>query len=165
MFFLVLCLVVASLTVTDTSAAVDGISGLRLQDQYGEHHSLAEHNGHVTVVMVVTVKRLRNIKPWERSLREQFDDIRYLRIADVPEDSRATYASVAAKLGERVPEGVPVAIDMERAWANQLGLDTDRPNLLIFDRDGRLVTTFRGLCTPELLAPVVHRLESTVGGS
>jgi hypothetical protein len=66
---------------------------------------------------------------------------------------------VAEKLSARVPEGVSVLIDIDRRWAAALDLDTGRPNLLIIDPEGRLTATFRGLCTPELEAPVMHRLE------
>lgn len=161
MLTFLLCMLVASPVPVESPATIEALASLVLQDQYGDVHSLADHRGQVVVAMVVTAKRLRNIKPWERSLRELIDGVAYLRIADIPDDSPASYASVAAKLGERVPDGVPVLIDMERVWATRLGLDTSRPNILIFDRAGRLVSTSQGLCTPELLAPVVHQLEST----
>jgi hypothetical protein len=138
--------------------SVDAISGLRLRDQYGLQDSLAEHRGHVVVVLAVTAKRLRNVKPWERHLRERVDGIHFLRVADVPADSKATYDSVAAKIRERAPEGVSVLIDVDRLWATELELDTGRPNLLIIDRDGQLIASYRGLFEPELLEPVVGQL-------
>jgi hypothetical protein len=139
--------------------SVGAVSHVLLGDQHGLQDSLAEHRGNVVVVMVVTAKRLRNIKPWERHLRERVDGVHYLRIADVPADSRATHDTVAAKIRERVPEGVSVLIDMERVWATELQLDTERPNLLIIDRDGSLIGSFRGLFTPELLEPVVDQID------
>jgi len=147
----------AALAVSQGS--VDTVSGLLLRDQHGQQDSLAEHRGHVVVVTVVTARRLRNIKPWERNLRERFDGIHYLRIADVPADSRADHDAVAARIRERVPEGVSVLIDMDRVWATELQLDTERPNLLIIDRDGRLVATSGGLFSPELLQPLADQLE------
>lgn len=158
MFPFVISLVVSSL-VAVSQDPVGTVSHVLLRDQHGFQDRPAEHRGHVVVVTVVTAKRLRNIKPWERHLRERFDDIHYLRIADVPGDSKASYDAVAAKIRERVPEGVSVLIDMDRVWATELQLDTERPNLLIIDRDGRLVATSGGLFSPELLEPVVDQLE------
>jgi hypothetical protein len=162
---LLLSTLITGAAVAGSQSSVDAVSELQLRDQYGHEDSLAEHRGEVVVVMVVTVKRLRNIRPCERQLREQFEEIHVLRIADVPEDSPATHESVTAKLGEHVPEGVSVLIDLDRIWATELGLDTGRPNLLVIDRDGRLITTFRGLCKPELFAPVVEQLEKLLEGS
>ena len=141
------------------SESIEAVSDLRLRDQYGQQDSLAEHRGNVVVVMVVTAKRLRNIKPWERHLRERVEGVHYLRVADVPADSKADHDSVAARLRERVPEGVPVLIDIERVWAKELELDTARPSVLIIDRDGRLTSSSGGLFAPELLEPVVDQLE------
>jgi hypothetical protein len=150
--------------VAGSQSPIDAVSRLQLRDQYGHEDSLAAHRGEVVVVVVVTVKRLRNIRPCEQQLRERFEEIRVLRIADVPDDSPATHESVAAKLGEHVPEGVSVLIDLDRNWATELGLDTGRPNLLVIDRDGRLISTFRGLCKPEPFAPLVNELEDLLGG-
>jgi hypothetical protein len=152
-------LVMVGVAGADTGGGIEPLAGLRLADQYGELHSLGEHRGQVVVVMVVSAKRLRNIKPWERRLRERFDELHYLRIADVPADSKAARDAVASKLIERVPEGVSVLIDMDRQWADQLGLDTARPNLLIVDPEGSLVASFRGLHSPQLEAAVIHHLE------
>lgn len=148
----------------DESADLGQLSQLNLRDQYGAEDSLAAHRGQVVVVMVVTAKRLRNIRPWERDLRERFEDIEYLRIADVPEDPPATYDEVAQKLVERVPEGVSVLIDLDRRWATTLGLDTSRPNILVFNSDGKLVSAHRGRHDPELAAQVLEGIEAVVGG-
>jgi hypothetical protein len=149
-------------TVGVPQDVVEAVAGLQFRDQYGGEDSLAEHRGHVVVVMAVTAKRLRNIKPWERHLRERVDGVHFLRVTDVPAGSKATRSSVAARLRERVPEGVSVLIDMDRVWATELELDTGRPNLLIVDRDGRLIATFRGLFRPELLEPVVDVLQQAL---
>ena len=147
------------------SIAVNELSELRLRDQYGDEDSLAAYRGQVVVVMVVTARRLRNIKPWEADLREQMEGVQYLRIADVPEGSPADSDQVAEKLRERVPDEVPVLIDMERRWATTLVLDTDRPNLLLVDARGRLVATFRGRYTPQLAADVIEALKKIQGAS
>jgi hypothetical protein len=147
-------------TIAETATAE--VVDLPLKDQYGVEDSLAAHRGQVTVVIVVTAKRLRNIRPWEEALRERFDTITFLRITDVPEDSSATFDQVAAKLEERVPEGVSVLIDMDRVWADALALDTGRPNVLIFDADGHLVTSQRGKYSPELVSEIISALETLV---
>jgi len=150
-------MLLAGAVVAGSAGGIDAVRSTELEDQHGNSDSLAAHRGEVVVVMVVTARRLRNLKPWERELRERFDRLVYLRIADVPSDSPADTESVAAKLQERVPDDVSVLIDMERIWATALDLDTDRPNLLLIDRDGELVTSIRGLCVPELVQPLVNR--------
>ena len=140
------------------TAGIDAVRTVELTDQYGTTDSLAGHRGHVVVVMVVTAKTRRNIKPWERELRNRVDHVHIIRVTDVPSDSKATEDSVTATLLQRVPEGISVLIDMDRVWATALDLDTDRPNLLLIDPDGRLVTTVRGLCAPELSQPFVDRV-------
>ena len=134
-----------------------------LRDQYGTTDSLAAHRGHVTVVMIVTAKRLRNIKPWERDLRERYQQLHVLRIADVPPESQATHDQVAAKLRERVPDEVPILIDLDRTWASALGLDTGRPTLLVVDADGATVAQVRGRHTPELAAEISAALDVVLG--
>jgi hypothetical protein len=127
------------------------VARLELVDQHGITDSLAAHRGHVTVVMVVTARRLRNLKAWESELRERYEEIHFLRIADVPpQDPPVTREQVARKLASRVPEEVSILIDLERRWATELELDTGRPNLLLFDEDGRLGASFRGRMEPEL---------------
>jgi len=44
-----------------------------------------------------------------------------------------------------------VLIDIERRWARDLQLDTSRPNLLLFDRHGKIVARERGRAERELV--------------
>lgn len=140
---------------------LESLRALELPDQFGGVDSLDAHRGRTVVVMVVTAKRLRNLKPWERDLRERFPDgdrVDFLRITDLPDDSPASTAEVADKLRERVPDEVPVLIDLERRWATALGLDTSRPNLLLVDAGGALVGAFQGRHEPGLAARVAADL-------
>jgi hypothetical protein len=141
-----------------------GLLELTLVDQYGESGRVADHVERPTVVIIVTARRLRNVKPWERALRDRFPEIDIVRITDVPEDSPATVENVSAKLRERVPEGVSVLIDMDRRWAAALGLDTSRPNLLVLDADGGLVASVRGRHDPELEDQVATAITDLMGG-
>jgi hypothetical protein len=138
------------------------VADLELTDQNGASDSLAAHRDHVVLVMVVTAKRLRNLKAWEKELREPYEGIHYLRIADVPEAPPVTHEQVARKLAARVPEGVPILIDLERRWSREMELDTGRPNLLLFDRHGRLSAAFRGRMEPALLDEVRAALDRLV---
>jgi len=131
-------------------APIDAVSTVELQDQYGERDSLAAHRGRLVLVLVVTARRLRTIRPWEEDLRLRFDDLAVLRVADVPADSKASPGQVAEKLRERVPEGVSVLLDLDRRWATALGLDTGAPNLLVIGPDGELLKAFAGRHDPEL---------------
>ena len=139
-------LLVLTLGAVSPGAARDvgPLAELRLRDQRGQEDSLGSHRGRVVLVTVVHAKRLRKLKGWEAALRERLDGVDYIRIADVPADPPVTHDQVAEKLRERVPEDVSVLIDLERKWALSLELDTDQPNLLIFDREGRLVSSYRG---------------------
>jgi hypothetical protein len=160
MLALLLTVLALSPIAADAEADLAELGAVKLTDQYGAEDALARHRGRVVVVMVVTAKRLRNIRPWERDLREHFDDeIDYLRITDVPEDSPATQERIAAKLVDRVPDGVSVLIDVERRWATALALDTSRPNILVIDGDGVLVSAYHGRHSPELAAVVIERLK------
>jgi hypothetical protein len=135
------------------------LSELGLPDQHGNQDSLAAHRGNVVVAMVVTARRLRNLKGWERDLRARFEEVDFVRVADVPEDPPVTYRDVADKLATRVPEEVAVLIDIDRRWSSALDLDTGRPNLLLIDADGRLVASFRGRAEPALVDEVASRIE------
>jgi len=157
---LVLSLVAASSSFAE---AVPAAADAALPDQHGRTDSVAAHRDHVTVVMVVTAARLRNLRAWQKELQERFDSVHFLLIADVPAEPAVTYERVAEKLAQRVPEEVSVLIDIERRWAEELDLDTDRPNLLLFDRQGLLVSTFRGRERPELVEQVSQALEALVG--
>lgn len=157
---LVLAAQILAVTVPDPTAALVSLRPLAMVDQHGVEDTVAAHRGPV-VVMVVTAKRLRNLRPWERDLRDRFDALDIVRIADVPEDSTATLEQVSAKLRERVPDDVPVLIDIDRRWAGELGLDTSRPNILVLDRRGVLVAAVQGRHDPELAAEVSAAIESS----
>jgi hypothetical protein len=133
-----------SATLPADTPDVRPLAGLKLRDQYGRQDSLEAHRGQVVLVTVVHAKRLRKLKSWEKALRERLEEVHYLRIADVPTDPPVNYEDVAEKLRKRVPEEVSILIDLEGRWAEALDLDTSQPNLLIFDRSGRLVSSYRG---------------------
>ena len=114
------------------------------------------------VIVVVHARRLRGLKTWEKHLRERYEGLSYARIADLPAESGATYEDVAAKLRERVPEGVRVFVDVERSWARELGLDTSRPNLLLLDDAGNLTATFQGRFETTLFEQVCDAIGETL---
>jgi hypothetical protein len=163
MLHIVLLILAIGAGATGAPDPLDGLRTLELPDQFGGVDSLDAHRGRTVVVMVVTAKRLRNLKPWERDLRDRFpggERIDFLRITDIPEDSPASVAEVADKLKERVPDQVPVLIDLERRWATALGLDTSRPNLLLVDDGGALIAAFQGRHDPALAARVAADLSA-----
>ena len=152
------------LSVLATSAGsprdVGSLASLVLRDQRGRPDSLRAHRGHVVLVTVVHVKRLRKVRGWEEAIHERLGDrVQYLRIADVPRKPAVSYEDVATKLRDRVPDEVSVLIDLEQRWATSLGLDTDQPNLLVFDRAGRLVSSYRGRPDELLVTYVARDLE------
>ena len=158
----------AALALSSVTPAVPAeqpptVSAVELRDQHGRPHTVAEARGEVVVVMVVTASRLRNLRGWQIALQERFDQARYMLIADVPAQPQVTWDRVAEKLVRRVPDEVPVLIDIERRWATELELDTELPNLLVFDRQGRLAERFRGRRDAALLAEVSRALERLTG--
>jgi len=156
-----ICAILGSVLLLGLPAEV---AELVLPDQRGDRDSLSAHRGKVVVVMVVTAQRLRNLKGWERDLRERFEELEFLRVADVPEDPPVTYRDVADKLAARVPEEVAVLIDIDRRWSSALDLDTGRPNILLIDRQGHLIARFRGRPEPELVEEVSLRIEELLRG-
>lgn len=159
MSLLLSTVLLGALTIGQTPAVAE----LDLLDQNGVADRLANHTDRVVVVMVVTARRLRNLKGLERDLHERYDDVYFLRIADIPEDPPVTREQVAHKLNKRVPEEVSILIDIERHWAGELELDTGRPNVLLFDREGRFVAAFRGRAEPELLDEIHAVLDELTG--
>jgi hypothetical protein len=160
----VLAFVGAILLAVASVGSAPRVAELPLPDQYGEEDSLAAYRGEVAVVIVVTARRLRNVRAWEEELRGRYEAVRFLRITDVPEDSPASLDDVARKLRKRVPEGVRVLIDLHRAWATELHLETGRPNVLVFDRQGRLNLSVRGLAEPSLLDQVAGAIDALEAG-
>ena len=154
---------IALLAALLLSAPTHDVAGVTLTDQRGRTDRLVDHRDRVVLVMVVTAKRLRNLKAWERDLHERFEALDFLRVADVPSEPPVTVEQVSAKLVRRVPERVSILIDIERAWATQLELDTQRPNLLLYDRQGRLAAQFRGRHEPELAARVADEIARLLG--
>lgn len=116
-----------------------------LLDQFGVPDSLEAHGEQVRLVIVVSAKRLRRLKPWEEALWGEYPNLPILRVADIPRTAPTSYEDVAAKLRKRLPEDVPVLIDLDGVWAERFGLDVSVPNLLIFAPDGTLVATHAGM--------------------
>jgi len=138
------------------------IAALELTDQYGNTNSLLRQRGGAVVAVVVSVRRLAMIERWERDLSERVPGIRFLNIADLPDDAPVDAGRTAATLRKRVPEGVSVLMDPERRWATSYGLDTGLPNLLVFDAEGRLLARFRGRWNDKLAAEVASRVPRPV---
>lgn len=130
------------------------LAALELRDQYGNPDSLARRLGSPVVVVVVSVRRLAMIEKWERDLAERVPGIRFLNVADLPTDVPVDLDRTALTLQKRVPPGVHVLMDPARAWATTLALDTELPNLLVFDAAGQLTARFRGRWTAGLAAEV-----------
>ena len=144
------------------ATAVPDIAEISLRDQYGQEDSVAAHDDAVVVVIVIDAKRLRKIKAWEKGLLERIPGLEFMRIADVPSEPPVTEARVAEKLIARVPKGVSVLIDMDRRWATALSLDTSQPNLLLFNRQGKIAARYRGHPTDGFLERVATRVRQVL---
>ena len=129
---------------------VGALAALELRDQYGNADSLAAHRGAPVVAVIVSVKRLSMIERWERELSRKVPGVQFLNVSDLPPDVAVDLERTAATLRKRVPTGVKVLIDATRQWATVLGLNTDVPNLLVFDASGQLRQRYRGRWTAAL---------------
>ncbi len=147
-----------------TGSIESPILSLELRDQYGNTNSLLRQRGGAVVVVVVGVRRLSMIERWERDLSQRVPGIRFLNVADLPDDAPVDAGRTAATLRKRVPDGVPVLMDLDRRWATSYALDTALPNLLVFDAQGRLLARFRGRWTDELAAQVASTVPRSVLG-
>lgn len=134
-------------------------SPLPLRDQFGRADGLERHRGKTVVALVVTAKQLRALKGWELELQKRLAGVSFLRVADVPEQPPVTWERVAGKLRERVPQQVPIGIDLARSWATTYELDTSEVNVLVFGPDGELAARFRGRRSKPLLDEVVAAVE------
>jgi hypothetical protein len=137
-----------------------------LRDQLGRAGGLEQHRGTTVVALVVTAKRLRSLKGWQVELDKRLTSVAYLRVADIPKEPPVDYERVAAKLRERVPDEVPIGIDLARSWATSYDLDTGEVNLLVFDPRGELAARFRGRRSQALVAQVaaaVARVQRSEG--
>ena len=129
---------------------IGALAVLELRDQYGNPDSLAAHRGAPVVAVIVTVNRLSMIERWERDLSGHIPGVQFLNVTDLPPDVAVDLERTAATLRKRVPAGVRVLMDPTRQWATVLGLNTDVPNLLVFDASGQLRQRYRGRWTAAL---------------
>ncbi|MGI9341780.1 MAG: TlpA family protein disulfide reductase [Gammaproteobacteria bacterium] len=147
--------VVLSVGVPVSAAADPGTPELpQLVDQFGAPVTLDRDAGEIQIAIVVSAKRLRRIKAWEKALRKEFPDLTVVRVADVPRSSPTDYEKVAEKLRKRLPEDVPVGIDLAGEWASALDLDTSVPNVLVFDQAGELAYRQSGMYKKSLYPPL-----------
>ncbi len=138
-------LTAAALLVAAGAGMATDTAALTLRDQFGQTGGLADDVDGLQVAIVVSAKRLRRIKPWEQAIRQIDAEVPVIRVADVPRTPPADYDAVADKLKKRLPEDLPVLIDLDGVWMETFGLDTSVPNILIFDGTGKLRSTLTGM--------------------
>ena len=149
-------LVVASAVVEVVSEGRAAALAARLRDQNGRPGGFEPAGRQPTVVFVVSAARLRRLKAWETSLRQRFEGLRFVRVADVPPSRPpARYDDVARRLREHVPRDVSVLIDVDRFWATGFEIDSRQVNVLVLDAAGHLAGQLAGDPTPERLAQAV----------
>jgi hypothetical protein len=138
-----LLILLSSVSLAAQSGGEESVVPLR--DQFGVARGLDQHSGQVQIAIVVTAKKLRRLKPWERAIRENYPDLPVLRVADVPVTAPTEHEQVAEKLRKRLPEDVVVLIDLDGVWSQRYQLDVSVPNLLVFDARGELRSVHSGL--------------------
>jgi hypothetical protein len=144
-----------------TLAAGHPADAVVLLDQHGKADSLGAHRGRRVIALIAQARRLRHLKGWEVQIREALEDpeaVDFLRVADVRPGRGTTRERVLAKLDGRVPPEVSILIDLEGAWREGFGLDTQEPNVLLFDAQGRLVHRFLGRVSRRAAAQVAARV-------
>ena len=157
---------------TASWGAESPVNDVVLVDQHGKGDSLGAHRGRLVVALVVQSRRLRQLKGWELRIREALDDpeaVHFLRVADIRPGRGTTRARVLSKLEGRVPPEVSILIDLAGEWREGLGLDTRKPNVLLFDVDGRLLHRILGPVSPsvaeELAARIAELAERAMKGA
>ena len=136
-----------------------------LPDQHGEMGGLQNQPQALQMVIVVSAKRLRRLKPWERELRERYPDLGLLRVADVPVSSPTPVEEVAARLRKRLPADVDVLIDLDGTWAGQYNLDISVPNLLLFDSDRSLIVQHAGFYKRQRFEALAVDIDQAIAGT
>ncbi len=128
-------------------------SGLpSVDDQFGDAVGVENSGSDVQVAILVSAKRLRRIKKWEKALRERFPDLAIVRVADVPRNAPTEYEVVAEAFRKRLPPDLSVGIDLAGAWASELQIDPAVPNVLVFAGDGELEAVHSGMFSSALFA-------------
>lgn len=147
----------ASLVFADVAEGIYLPGALR--DQHGFSGGLDKQSSQIQIAIVVSAKRLRRIKPWEKALLEYDDGLRLIRVADVPQSTSVQYQQVADKLKKRLPEDVNVLIDLDGLWVGAFDLDSSHPSVLIFSQAGRLLAQHEGMYKKKLFAALLADLE------
>jgi hypothetical protein len=137
-------LLLAGAAALAAPASLGDLPALELTDQRGGRDSLAAHRGQPVLVVVVDARRMALVRRWEQQILGRYPDLRVLTVADVNETRRPELGRVQAVLARRVPPEVAVLIDLDRAWARQLELDTTVPNLVLVNAVGEVAAQFRG---------------------
>jgi len=152
--------------VTRSGARLPAALTAALRDQHGRTDSVDAHLGRPLAVFVVSARRLRRLKDWQRELDRRIEGVEFVRVADVPPERGQpppSFEDVAATLRKRVPEEVPILVDLERRFARELDLDTREVNVLLLDAGGGSVARLRGRPTPETLEQAVNLLLALPG--
>ena len=136
-------LLAAAAGLAQAAGVADAPVGLK--DQFGAEGGLDTAAAERQIAIVVSAKRLRRLKAWERAVREIDADVNIVRVADVPRTAPTEYERVAEKLRKRLPPDVPVLIDLEGVWASVFELDVNVPTVLVFGADGTLLARHAGM--------------------
>jgi hypothetical protein len=150
------------------AAAVLSSLTAALRDQYGRSDPAEAGPGRPHAVFVVSARRLRRLKDWQREIDNRLEGVGFLRVADVPSEPgqpSPRFEDVAATLRKRVPEDVPILIDVERRFSRELDLDTREVNVLLFDASGRLAGRVSGRPTPDRVEQATAHLLNLAGVS
>ena len=154
-------LLLAGVVPAGASGAIAGPPPLA--DQNGKQDSLEAHHGHAVVVLAVSAERPRELPAWEAELRARFDGLDFIRVVNIPQHPGIRPEGVARSLRGKLPQDVSVLIDMDGVWASTYDLDTSEMNVVLFDRDGRLVARFRGRREAALTERISEEIEAKLG--
>lgn len=148
---------VAAIVLT-ASVSASVLVQINLPALHREFDNVAAHLGQPLVVVVVDARRLGTVQRWARDLLARYPKLGLVTVADVNEKQPVSVERVGSVLARRVPPEAKVMIDMQRRWAEGLGLDTSAPNLLLLDTGGEIVAQFRGRWNEALAAEVASAL-------
>jgi hypothetical protein len=152
----------AAETAPTNSAPV--VAAFELRDQYDTLHRISFPAATVTVLMVADRKGSEQIGGWVAPLKERYAErIAIEGLADLSQVPGLLRPMVKNKFGKRHTH--PVMLDWEGRVARGFRYQTDKANLFVIDREGRVAGQFAGTSNEAALKALFASVDLAVSKS